>query len=91
MKSKSSTKNSVLVFILGLVVFAAGYFTAPVSACTRINATCSYQVTNWFCLYDPCGTCAEYGMPCCYKETGYCLDNPGKQTYSQICYGLCGF
>lgn len=82
-------RNRILILGLSFIAFAAGFFVPTASACTRVNATCSYQVTGYVCLYSSCGFCDRYGMPCCYKEMGYCLDDPGKQTYSQICYGLC--
>lgn len=89
MKLPTLNRKNVLVGMLGLIAFTVGYFTPPSQACRRIQADCSYVVTSEACLYSGCGACDHFGMPCCYDERGYCINDPYNQGHSQICYGIC--
>ena len=90
MKMRNLITSRLLVLVLCGAAFVSGYLTSKAYACTRIQATCSYQVTQEICTYNGCRSCDQFGMPCCYDEYGYCLDDPYKQTYSEICFGICG-
>jgi len=79
MKRLKFDRKKIQVGVLFLVTFAAGYFASEAYACRRIQATCSYTVTRQVCRYDGCGFCDQYGMPCCYDESGPCIDDPYHQ------------
>jgi hypothetical protein len=78
--------KSLLTLMLLVAAFFAGFFAQPVSACSRINATCTYDVKGYYCSSSACSSCGG----CCYIEYGRCLDDPLSTSYSTICGGLCG-
>ena len=82
-------KRVILRRALGLLTFLSGYAVLTVYPCRRIQAQCSYRVTRTYCMYNGCDSCDQFGMPCCYEESGPCDGDPYHDGYSEICFGTC--
>lgn len=53
---------SPLPLVMLAAAFFAGFFAQPVLGCSRVNATCSYDVQGYRCTQSSCPSCAA---PCC--------------------------
>jgi hypothetical protein len=89
MKALTRRNRLVLAFLIS-VAFTIGLLTPITSGqvCQIIQGTCSYRVTGYYCKPDLCGLayCAER---CCYYEYGFCVSDPYRYMFSQICGGRC--
>jgi hypothetical protein len=82
-------KRKMVKSALAVVALASAYLASSVYPCQRIQAQCSYRVTFQYCYYSGCGSCGNQ-LPCCYDESGPCLNDPYSQGFSEICFGICG-